>query len=448
MNKFEPFNYKSLKDLKKKIKELGLEIPINPEIEILQQRVKLGNIFLPNRLAIQPMEGFDANLDGSPSELTFRRYKRYAEGGAGLIWFEATGIQELGRTNNHQLFLTKDNKNAYSKLVEEIRQISNRTLKDLGFKNECVLILQLNHAGRYTKVGDQRYPMRTFQSLNLDNEMNISLHDGTTLSDKDLDEFEDIWVEKTVLAKEAGFDGVDIKSCHGYLISELLSSVPRESSIYGGQELEKRSRFLLNIVRRAKKRINSDFIITTRLSPYTGIPYPEGFGVEKLEGERFPAPMDLSEPIELIKNLYDLGVRLINISGGNPYYHPQITRPYDTPVKDGAEPTEHPLYGVNRLINLAAAIKKQTPDDMVFVGSGYSYLREYADRVTAGLIHEKKIDICGFGRMAFANPNFPKQIFKDGKINKKLCCIACSKCSQFMREGRNTGCAIRDPEYK
>ena len=192
----------------------------------------------------------------------------------------------------------------------------------------------------------------------------------------------------------------------------------------------------------------SNYHVTTRLSAYTGIPYPEGFGVKEIENENFPASMDLTEPIELIKNLYETGVRLINISAGNPYYHPQVTRPYDTPVKDGVKPNENPLYGVNRLINLVSELKKGIPIDMVIIGSGYSYLRQFADRVTAALIHQKKVDICGFGRMAFANPSFPKQIFQEGSINKKLCCIACSKCSQFMREGRNTGCAIRDPEYK
>jgi len=450
MSKFEPFTYKSLSDLRNKIKELGLEIPINPEIEILQQRVKLEDSFIPNRLAIQPMEGFDAKLDGTPTELTFRRYKRYAEGGAGLIWFEATAVSEDSRTNEHQLMLTESNLDKFKELVSTTRDLSNRSLKQLGFKNECFLVLQLNHSGRYSKKGDKRYPIRAFHSTDLNKRINTSKKDGIVISDTELEELEEVWVKKAILAKEAGFDGVDIKACHGYLISELLSSRPRKNSKYGGESLEKRRKFLLNIVKKLRKERNknSNFHITSRLSAYTGVPYPEGFGVKEIQGETFPASMDLTEPIELIKNLYDIGVRLINISAGNPYYHPQVTRPYDTPVKDSVEPNEHPLCGVNRLINLTADIKKKAPKDMIIIGSGYSYLRQFADHVAAGLIHQKKVDICGFGRMAFANPNFPKQIFQEGGIEKKLCCIACSKCSQFMREGRNTGCAIRDPEYK
>ena len=90
--RFESFTYKNLNDLEKKVAELGLDIPIYPRVEILQQKVKIKNVFIPNRLAIQPMEGFDADLDGTPGKLTFRRYGRYAKGGAGLIWFEATAI--------------------------------------------------------------------------------------------------------------------------------------------------------------------------------------------------------------------------------------------------------------------------------------------------------------------------------------------------------------------
>jgi len=448
--KFEPFAYKSLTDLKKKIKDLGLKIPINPEVEILQQRVKIKNNFIPNRLSIQPMEGFDANLDGMPGELTFRRYKRYAKGGAGLIWFEATAILNSCCTNSHQLILSNKTSDKFRDLVSQTRDFCNKTLKILGFKEECLLILQLNHSGRYSKRKNKRFPLRAFHNSELDRAIGVSDKDGKVLTDEDLAELEDIWVEKVKLAQEIGFDGVDIKSCHGYLINELLSSRTREDSQYGGKSLENRSRFLLNILNNSKNALNknSNFIITSRLSVYNGISYTNGFGVKVKENESFPAPIDLQEPLQLIKDFYNLGMRLINITAGNPYYNPQITRPYDTPIKGGGLPSEHPLYSVDRIISLASKIKAEIPKDMVVVGSGYSYLRQYAGYVAAGLVHQNKVDICGFGRMAFANPEFPKQIFQEGTIDKKKTCITCSKCSQFMREGKNTGCAIKDPQYK
>lgn len=448
--RFEPFSYRSLTELKNKINELNLTIPINSDVENLKQGVKLKNLFIPNRLSIQPMEGFDAKLDGKPSKLTYRRYERYAKGGAGLIWFEATAISENCRSNQHQLILSRNTYSKFKELISFVREISNNTLKELGFKNNCILILQLNHSGRYCKREGKKYPIRAYHNSELDDAIGVSKNDGIVISDGELEEVEDNWVNKTILAREIGFDGVDIKSSHGYLISELLSSRTRNKSKYGGKSLEKRAKLFLNIVKKSIKELknNSDFFITSRMSVYDGIPYPNGFGVKSKEHEVFPATIDLSEPLELIKKLYHIGVRLINISAGNPHFRPQITRPYDTPVKGGSLPNEHPLYSVDRILNLASRIKDQIPKDLVVIGSGYSYLRQFASYVAAGLIHEKKVDICGFGRMAFANPDFPKQIFQDGIIDKNKICISCSKCSQFMRDGQNTGCAFRDPLYK
>ena len=444
--KFEPFTYKSLEALKKKIDELQLEIPISHNVDILKERVKIKDEMTPNRLAIQPMEGFDANKDGSPGKLTKRRYIRYAEGGAGLIWVEATSISENCRSNSHQLMLTNKNSKAFKQLISLIREKCNSTLKSLGFEDECILILQLNHSGRYSKIKGKKHPIRAFGNFELDAELGFSKKEGFIISDDELNAVEDLWIKKAELAEEVGFDGVDIKACHGYLISELLASRNRKNSIFGGNSLENRARLFLNIIKKLIKKTN-DFIITSRVGIYDGMPYPNGFGTEEKENQIFPAPIDLSEPLELIKKLYKLGVRLINISAGNPHYRPHLTRPYDSPIRGAQKPDEHPLYSVNRMIKLTSMIKEEIPD-MIIIGSGYSYLRQYAGNVVAGLIQNKNVDICGFGRISIANPNFPKQIFQDGVIDKQKVCISCSKCSELMRSGNKTGCVIRDPQYQ
>ncbi|MFO7795382.1 MAG: flavin oxidoreductase/NADH oxidase, partial [Promethearchaeia archaeon] len=405
---------------------------------------------IPNRLSIQPMEGFDSKRNGSPSCLTFRRYKRYAHGGAGIIWCEATSILEEYKSNPHQLALTENNVAEFRKFVEFIKSESKKTLENLGFHQPSLMILQLNHSGRYCKKGDQKYPIRAYHNMSLDVAINVSKIDGKIISDEELNQVEDIWVSKALLAREAGFDGVDIKACHGYLISELLGARTRKDSIYGGNDLMNRSRLLLNIIKKLRKKIPKDdpFLISSRLGVYDGVPYPLGFGIAQTKGEIFPASIDLTEPMKVIKKLYELGVRLINISAGNPHYKPHITRPFDIPVKGREKPAEHPLCGVYRLIKMTEKIRNIIPPEMKIIGSGYSYLREFAPYVCAGLIRDNKVDICGFGRMAFANPNFPKQIFEMGTISKKSVCIACSQCSQLMKNGVSTGCVIRDSAYE
>jgi 2,4-dienoyl-CoA reductase-like NADH-dependent reductase (Old Yellow Enzyme family) len=181
---------------------------------------------------------------------------------------------------------------------------------------------------------------------------------------------------------------------------------------------------------------------------YDGVPYPNGFGTVEDQNEIFPAKIDLKEPMKIVDELYDLGIRLINLTAGNPHYKPQITRPFDIPVEGGNIPDEHPLFGVHRMVDMVGEVRKKMANDLIIIGSGYSYLRQFAGYVAAGAIQENLVDVCGFGRMAFANPNFPKQLFFEGKIDKKKTCITCSKCSGFMKKGISTGCAIRDPFYR
>jgi 2,4-dienoyl-CoA reductase-like NADH-dependent reductase (Old Yellow Enzyme family) len=448
--KFEAFSYKSLEDLKRKLNQLEIKIPITKEVGILKKSIVKYNLVIPNRLAVQPMEGFDAHTDGSPSELTLRRYERYANGGAGVIWFEATSISEKCRSNSHQLMITEDNINEFQMLVKSTRERCNNTLKKLGVEDQCKLIIQLNHSGRYSKLNGDKYPIRAYHNKELDDAIQVSQEKGMMISDKEIELIEDLWVKKAILARKAGFDGVDIKACHGYLISELLSARTRKNSKYGGNSLDNRARLLLNIISKLNSKVknDNDFLITSRLGIYDGIPYPFGFGIDKDEKQTFPAEIDLYEPISIINKLYKFGIRLINISAGNPHYISHITRPYDIPIKNGQFPKEHPLFSACRITNLISEIKRRIPEDIIIIGSGYSYFRQFAGCVAAGLIQNNNVDICGFGRMSIANPEFPKQLFQNGIIDKNKVCITCSKCSALMRQGEATGCVIRDPLYK
>ncbi|MBD3253517.1 MAG: flavin oxidoreductase/NADH oxidase [Candidatus Lokiarchaeota archaeon] len=448
--RFKPFSYKNLDELKKEVKRLNLDLTFDTEVDILKKPIKTLYLNIPNRLSIQPMEGFDATLNGSPGELTMRRYLRYANSGAGLIWVEATAVSENGKSNPHQLSLREENITEFNKFVSLIRGNCNKTLKSLGFNEECILILQLNHSGRYSKKENKMHPIRAFNNPHLDNASDDSERAGHIISDDELKVLESQWVGKVQLAKNAGFDGVDIKACHGYLVWDLLEARTRENSSYGGESLKNRAKFLLNIIKKSTRLIKSSdkFFLTTRIGAYDGITYPYGFGVVEEESKEFPAPMDLSEPLKLINLLYENGVRLINLTAGNPHYKPQLTRPFDAPIKGKRLPDEHPLVSINRIVKMTSEIKNIIPEDLIVIGSGYSYLRQFGGFLAAAMIREKKVDISGFGRMAFANPKFPKQLFKDGRLDKNKVCITCSQCSQLMREGKNTGCVIRDPQYK
>ena len=110
---YRKFSYSTLSELREEAAKNGAELPLAENLSPLAQPIHIGEHTLPNRLAIQPMEGCDGTLDGAPGELTLRRYHRFAESGASLIWEEATAILHEGRANPRQLMLTEQNLDAF-----------------------------------------------------------------------------------------------------------------------------------------------------------------------------------------------------------------------------------------------------------------------------------------------------------------------------------------------
>ena len=106
------FKYKSSQSLLADVRNLGLHIALNEDLSSLLQPISVGGRRVGNRLAVQPMEGCDAEIDGSPGELTFRRFRRFGAGGAKLIWGEACAVVPEGRANPRQLVINPANGHA------------------------------------------------------------------------------------------------------------------------------------------------------------------------------------------------------------------------------------------------------------------------------------------------------------------------------------------------
>ncbi len=409
--------------------ELQTGLPCSEDISVLGNAVKLGNKSAHNRLVCQAMEGCDGNADGTPGELTERRYKRLAEGGAGLIWFEATACREDGRANPRQLWITENNLDAFKKIANDIRE---NAIKANGYAP--LIIMQDTHSGRYSKPQGAPEPLIAYNNPIFEGDKPIDK--SRILSDGEIDRIGEDLIKAAALAEKAGFDGVDIKCCHRYLNSELLSAYEREGKY--GTSLENRTRLLRETVAGAIQVTSSDFIVSSRLNVYDGFPYPYGFGVPSSGGTEF----DPTEPIWLLGELEKLGVGLLNITMGNPYFNPHVNRPY---AVGAYEPPEHPLCGVARMLKGIAKLKKAVPD-MKIICSALSFLGVAAPNVCAAFIKEGGFDLCGFGRQIFAYPDFARDILS-GELKKEKICICCSKCTELMRGGSTPGCVIRDRLY-
>ena len=430
----ERFRFKALETLLAKVEELELELPAERDLSPLARRVRIGRKETPNALAVHPMEGCDGTADGRPGELTLRRYLRFAHGGAGLLWFEATAVVPEGRANPRQLLLVSENAADFAALREKALAAGREAN---GPAYEPFTVLQLTHSGRYSRPLDQPAPILAHHDGVLDKVLGIPA-DYPLIPDEELDRLQDRYVMAARLAQQCGFDAVDIKSCHRYLISELLAAHTR-SGRYGGP-FENRTRLLLSVVRRIREELPT-LALCIRLNVYDGHPYPWGWGVDRED----PARPDLSEPLRLIGLLQEAGVAAINITAGNPYFTPHINRPFDTNVLGGYTPDEHPLQGVARLIHLARQVK-QTYPELVVVGTGYSWLRQYFGHVAAAVVRRGWADLVGVGRGAFAYPDFARDLLTQGELDPRKTCITCSRCTQIMRDHGRTGCVPFDKE--
>lgn len=436
MNGHERFGLRSADDLLGLAGRLGLGLPFSSDIAPLLRPTAVGPVRIPNRLAVHPMEGADAGTGGEPSELTRRRYARFAAGGSGLIWMEAAAVVPEGRSNPRQLLITRDNLDAWKRLTDETRRAAETSL---GGNHRTALILQLTHSGRFSRPEGAPAPVIAHRQPKLDRLAGVP--DGQPLvPDEELDRLSGAHALAAGLAAEAGFDGVDIKACHGYLIGELLAARDRPGSRHGGS-YENRTRWLKETIRRIRSE-NPGLLVACRLSAYDGPGEPVGFGCRASDGG---LTEDVSEPVRLAGELEAEGISLLSVTAGIPALHPHIGRPFDRPVRGATLPGEHPLAGVARHIRATASIQRAVPA-LTVLGAGYSWLREFIPQVAAGAVGDGLATLAGLGRGALAYPDWARDLRDQGRLDRRRVCTTCSKCSELLKSGGPAGCVVRDKE--
>ncbi len=456
---------KTVERFQERLSELGLQLPCDNELlsaegnSPLAQTLHVDGLNIGNRWCIHPMEGWDAHRDGSPSDLTIRRWQRFGESGAKLIWGgEAAAVQPTGRANPNQTLATTSNEAGLRRLLQSLldaHAACGQSTDDLAVG------LQLTHSGRFCKPNDHKRwePRIAYHHPLLDPKFNIAADDDSVLlSDDDLERLIDDYVVSAKLAHKLGFHFVDVKACHGYLLHELLSA-RRRPGRFGG-DLAGRSLVLRTAIGRIKQECPG-LSVGVRLSVFDTLPYQPGevggiplswdqgmayefgFGLDPDN----PLRLELSEPIELLGMLHDTGVSMVNLTCGSPYYNPHIQRPAIFPPSDGYQPPEDPLVGVARQIRATAEVKAKLPE-MKFVGSGYTYLQEFLPLVAQAAVREGLVDCVGLGRMVLSYPTLPRDTLQGQTPSRKLICRTFSDCTTAPRNGIVSGCYPLDEYYK
>ena len=412
-------DYNSSDKLESLLKNNDFKIKLTGNYNSLKQSYEIKGRKIDNRLAIHPMEGADANPDGSPGILTKRRYLRFAAGGAGLIWMEAIAVNKNGRANKKQLFLNEDTVVDFKDLNKSIKAEAKKA------ERNPYLIAQLTHSGRF---GENKNIIFRDEYLDSTAYIKQGFH---KLKDPELDKIKSYYLKAARLAKKAGFDAVDIKSCHRYLISELLAAHKREGK-YGGS-YQNRTRFLKDVIKLINENVDIDLAV--RLNIYDAIPYPNGWSTDSRGREK------LSDSQKLLNELDQLGVEIINVTASTPYLKPHINRPSE---RGKYNPPESPINGIVRLMKLNRFTQENFSG--IVIGTGFSWFRQLAPDVIAAMIEKGWITVAGFGRLAFAYPDFARDIIQKNKLDPDKVCLTCSKCAKLKAAGRNSGCVIRDRE--
>ena len=446
-----------------------MNIPCDDELGFehqspLRRVLTKGKLSIGNRIAVQPMEGWDGMADGTPSEHTFRRWQRFGRSGGKLIWGgEAVAVSQEGRANPNQLLAAEHTCAGLARLrnvlVEEHRRVT-------GSDDGLMIGLQLTHSGRFShpKSHERGEPRILYHHPILDRRFGLP-KDYPVLSDEQIRSIIEDFHRAARLAWKLGFDFVDIKHCHGYLGHEFLSAHTREGK-YGGS-FENRTRFLREVVEGVRS-IAPGLAIGVRLSafdtvpfrpssesfqngrqigvpeiPSDVIPYRWGFGLNPIN----PAHEDFSEPLLFLSLLENLDIRLVNLTAGSPYYNPHIQRPALFPPSDGYQPPEDPLLGVTRQMEMTRALKQHFPN-LIFVGSAYSYLQDFLPHVAQAAVREGWVDMVGLGRMVLTYPELLWEASGGRPINHKRICRTFSDCTTAPRKGLPSGCYPLDHYYR
>ena len=464
---------KTVSDFRNCVASLGINLPCDDNIAVGSasplarpvDQVLINGKNIGNRYAIQPMEGWDGTTTGGITDDVVRRWQRFGESGAKLIYGgEAMAVRPDGRANPNQLIISEANKAGLARLRQTLVAAHQARF---GRSDDLVIGFQLTHSGRFCKPNNKfrMEPRVAYRHPILDTKFKVTSNEQVW-TDDEIERLIEDYVRAAQIAWDVGADFVDIKHCHGYLLHEFLSAFTRPGK-FGGT-FTNRTRILNEIVSGIRASGNN-IELGVRLSAFDFVPFrpdpalsrpgklgpgiPEdfsrclpyryGFGTK----QNNPVEYDLNEARGFIGLCSQLGVKIVNLSAGSPYYNPHIQRPAAYPPSDGYQPPEDPLVGVARQVNAVRQLKASAPQDMVMVGTGYSYLQEYLPHVAQYVIGNGWVDVVGLGRMVLAYPGILADAIEKGTITTKSICRTFSDCTTAPRNGLISGCYPLDKYY-
>lgn len=322
----------------------------------LFEPISLGGLKLPNRIVMGSMHtGFESLADGMEQLAAF--YAERARGGVALIVTGGFSPNAAGELRGHRAQMSEPQDALRHRIVTD-------AVHDAGGR----IILQLLHSGRYGQHPDIVAPSPIRSPI------------GSTvpreLDDAEIERTIEDFVQATRLAQQAGYDGVEIMGCEGYLINQFLARRTNMRTDRWGGSLDNRMRFPLALVNRARRAAGRDFIISYRHSALDLVE-------DGLSGD---------EVVTVARAVEQAGASLLNTGFG---WHeariPTIAQPvppagFAWAVKRITDAVDIPVVASNRINNpeTAEAILERGEADMVALARALLADPAFAAKARAG----------------------------------------------------------------
>jgi len=344
-------------------------------MSILKKEMVLPNgSILSNRIAKSAMSENLSNKYHEPTQLLVSVYKKWAQSGAGLLITGNIMIDSnaIGEPRN----VVVENRNNIDILKEWAASVENTNTQ---------LWAQINHPGRQAMEQiNSSLKAPSAVPLKTGGRKNASAKIPEALTENEILDVIEAYANTSLILKEAGFSGIQIHGAHGYLVSQFLSPHANIRDDKWGGNLENRARFIVEVYRKIREKVGTDFPIGIKLN---SADFQKGGFSEE-------------ESIEVVKILSKEGIDLIEISGGT----------YEAPAMMGkrkASTLKREAY----FMDYIEKARKVTDTPLMLTG-GFRTSTVMEDAVASD-----QLDIVGIARPFAIYPNIANEIFNESRTN-------------------------------
>ncbi|TKB03319.1 NADH:flavin oxidoreductase/NADH oxidase family protein [Alteromonas portus] len=320
---------------------------------------------IKNRLAKAAMEENMAQPNQLPGDALFRLYRAWAEGGVGLVITGNVMVDHLAMTGPGGLALETHTPLApFQQLAKEAK------------RNNTRLWMQINHPGRqvFAKMGGKVLSPSDIP-LNMGKHSHL-FGQPKAMTETEINDVVSRFVTTALLAKQAGYDGVQIHAAHGYLLAQFLSPLTNKRKDEWGGSLENRARLLLTIVQRVREQCGKDFDVAVKLN---SADFQRG-------------GFDVDDARDVVGMLAQHNVDLVELSGGS----------YEAPAMQGRTADDRTLAREAYFLTFAEQIASTTSIPIMTTGG----IRKLA---VAQRVIQSGVDMVGIASALALTPDLPNQ---------------------------------------